>query len=520
MTSPIELESRVRELIRADKIREAAETCDQLNQQFPEYESGWYTASHLAMLINEPLIAVGAIDRALTLSPGKPEWLRHRIECLAASGDLKSAVITAEQLSDHDFETAGASAAFAHTLSRLGLYEAARRHYARAVEMEPGEGQYHYNLASVDRFLGNIRAAHDSVSRCIELRPDDEDAHFLLAGLVTHTADNNNVEALEAALERAADKPRRRVKLCFALAKELEDIGDYEKSFDYLQTGASLRRSSMQYTPEKELQTMRLVEDVYTADMFAGQIEGHINAEPIFVIGMPRTGTTLVERILSSHSVVSSAGELQTFSAELVKHCKMVAAKQPGQAGLVRTSAMIDFSALGEDYIAATRHQTGKAAFFVDKMPLNFLYAGLIHLALPKAKIVLLERDAMDTCYAVYKNLFEGAYPFSYDLEELANYFVAYRQLIDHWQDVMPGVMHVVRYEDLVVDPKPVVENLLSYCGLSYEEGCLRFFENDKAATTASAVQVRQALFQSSIGKWRHFEEQLQPVSKILGEQV
>ena len=462
--------------------------------------------------------AVGAIDRALTLSPGKPEWLLHRIECLAASGDLASAVITAEQLSDHDFETAGTSAAFAHTLSRLGLYEAARRHYARAVEMEPAEGQYHYNLASVDRFLGNIRAAHNAVSRCIELRPDDEDAHFLLAGLVTHTADNNNVEALEAALERAADKPRRRVKLCFALSKELEDIGDYAKSFEYLSAGASLRRTNTQYTPEKELQTMRLVEEIYTSDMFAGQIEGHINAEPIFVIGMPRTGTTLVERILSSHSVVSSAGELQTFSAELVKHCKKVAANQPGQAGLVRTSATIDFAALGEDYIAATRHRTGKAAFFVDKMPLNFLYAGLIHLALPKAKIVLLERDPMDTCYAVYKNLFEGAYPFSYDLEELANYFVAYRQLIDHWHSVMPGVMQVVRYEDLVVDPKPVVENLLSYCGLSYEEACLRFFENEKATTTASAVQVRQALFQSSIGKWRHFEEQLQPVREILGE--
>jgi tetratricopeptide (TPR) repeat protein len=521
MTTPTELEARIRELVRAEKIREAAETCDQLNQQFPEYESGWYTASHLAMLINEPLIAVGAIDRALTLSPGKPEWLLHRIECLSASGDVASAVTTAEQLSSHDFDTAGVSAAFAHALSRLGLHEASRRHYARAVELDPGEGQYHYNLASVERFLGNIRDAHEAVSRCIELRPDDSDAHFLRAGLLTQTNVSNNVEALEAALARAEDKPRHRVNLYFALAKELEDLGQYSRSFEYLSEGASMRRANMQYTPEKELQTMREIRDVYAADKFSGQIEGHVNAEPIFVIGMPRTGTTLVERILSSHSVVSSAGELQAFSTELVKHCKKVSEEGLGVAGsLVGTSAAVDFTALGEDYIAATRARRGKSAFFVDKLPLNFLYAGLIHLALPKAKIVLLERDPMDTCYAVYKNLFEGAYPFSYDLEELANYFVEYQQLMDHWQKVMPDVMHVVRYEDLVVEPKPVVESLLSYCGLSYEEACLRFFENKNASTTASAVQVREKLFQSSIGKWRNYEEQLIPVTEILGETV
>ena len=179
---------------------------------------------------------------------------------------------------------------------------------------------------------------------------------------------------------------------------------------------------------------------------------------------------------------------------------------------------MIDFTALGEDYIAATRPDTGKTAHFVDKLPLNFLYAGLIHLALPKAKIILLERDPMDTCYAVYKNLFEGIYPYSYNLEELANYFFAYRQLVDHWQAVMPGVMHVLKYEELVINPKPVIEGLLSYCSLSWEDACLTFHENEAASTTASAVQVRSELFQSSIGKWLNYEEQLKPISDILGE--
>jgi len=202
-----------------------------------------------------------------------------------------------------------------------------------------------------------------------------------------------------------------------------------------------------------------------------------------------------------------------------MKHCQTVEGEAVSRAAdLVPRSAVIDFAALGEDYIAGTRPGTGQTAHFVDKLPLNFLYAGLIHLALPKAKIILLERDAMDTCYAIYKTMFEGIYPFSYDLEELANYIAAYQHLIGHWQSVMPGVIHVVKYEELVTDPKPVVDNLLSHCSLSYEDACRRFYENRNASTTASAVAVRGDLFQSSIGLWRNYEQQLKPVTEILGE--
>jgi len=521
MSNPAEMEARVRQLIQAKQYRDAAEACDQLNQQFPEFESGWYTASHLAMLIKEPMLAISAIDRALQLSPGKPEWLFQRVECLGSMGEVAAARATAEQLSDHLFESAGISASFAHSLSRLGMYEAARRHYAHAVELDPEEGQYHYNLATVERFLGNIRAAHDAVSRCIELRPDDDEAHLLRAGLVTQTVEVNNVDTLLQVLKRADGQARRQVKICFALAKELEDVGDYARSFEFLSKGASLRRSNMNYTPQKDLDAIRNIQKIYTPDLFDGRIEGHINAEPIFVIGMPRTGTTLVERILGSHSVVRSAGELQTFSVELVKHCRKISKEATGNpADLVAVSTSIDFAALGEDYIVGTRPDTGGTAHFIDKLPLNFLYAGLIHLALPKAKIILLERDPMDTCYAVYKNLFEGIYPFSYDLEELANYFVVYRELINHWQSVMPGVMHVVKYEEMVTTPKPVIEDLLSACGLSWEDACLKFYESAFASTTASAVQVRSNIFQSSIGKWRNYEQQLKPVSDILGESL
>ena len=444
MTTAAEQEARVHGLVNSGQLREAMEACDQLNMQHPGYESRWYTASHLAMIVNQPLLGVRAIDRALQLSPGKPEWLLQRFKCLGASGNMEAATAASQQLAGHQFDTARLAADFGLALSRLGMYPEALRQYSRAAELEPNDGRHFYNLAAVHRFLGDMDASQAVIARCLELSPDDEEAHLIRAGLRTQTADNNNVTALQEAYARAEGQPRKRVRLCYALAKELEDIGDYRRSFDYLSEGSSLRRSGLEYTLQKDLDSITRVREVYKKDVFDGRIHGHVNAEPIFVIGMPRTGTTLVERILGSHSVVSSAGELRTFSTELVKHCQKVGGEKPNApADLVGISRDVNFEELGIDYIAATRPRTGQTAHFVDKLPLNFLYAGLIHLALPKAKIVLLERDAMDTCYAVYKTLFEDIYPFSYDLTELATYYQAYRQLMErnaddlgpHWRD-------------------------------------------------------------------------------------
>jgi len=517
MTSASDLQEEVRQLMQAGKFRDAAVACDGLTQRHPDFVQGWVTASGLALKLGEPIIATRAIDRALLLAPGRPALLLRRVKCLVAAGQLEEATSLASQLSEHEFEAASAASSFGLLLSGLQLNKQAREHFRRACELDPDNGNHYYNLATVERFLGNKEAAEEAVNRCIESRPGDADAHLLRSGLRVQTRERNNVQSLLDAHERTADSPRDRSYVCYALAKELEDIEDYGRAFDYLSEGAGLRRDSMRYTPANDLDTMRSIRETYSRELFENGIEGYINAEPIFVIGMPRTGTTLVERILGSHSVVRSAGELQTFATELIRHCR-AKAEQPTTTALelVAQSVSVDFAALGEDYITKARPAGERAAHFIDKLPLNFLYAGLIHLALPKAKIVLLERDPMDTCYAVYKSMFEGIYPFSYDLLELANYFIAYKKLVDHWQDVMPGVMHVVSYEDLASDPEPVIEDLLQYCGLSFEEACRKFFQNPEASTTASADAVRRDFYTSSIGKWRNYEDQLKPVADVL----
>lgn len=511
------MDAGVRDLIQAGRLRDAAEACDQLNQQHPDFVPGWVTASGLALRVDEPVVAVRAIDRALQLAPGNPLLLAHRIECLATAGDIQSAVSNARQLDDHEFGSAAAASKFGLLMSHLQLYAQARRHFHKACELEPENGQHYYNVATVERFLGNREAAEEAANRCLEFRPADADAHLLRSRLRVQSQDRNNIQSLLDGYDLTRNLPRDKSRICYALAKELEDMGEYDRSFQYLSEGAQLRREGTRYTPGNDLDVMREIRRVYSADVFREQVEGHVSSEPIFVIGMPRTGTTLVERILGSHSVVRSAGELQTFATELGIHCRNTAESPAANAReLVAQSRDIDFAALGEDYVRKARPPGDRKAHFVDKLPLNFLYAGLIHRALPKARIILLERDPMDTCYAVHKTMFEGIYPFSYELEELANYFVEYKRLVDHWQDVMPGAMHVVRYEELVTTPEPVIEALLQYCSLSFEDSCRKFFENPDVSTTASADAVRRDFFTSSIGKWRHYERQLKPVADIL----
>jgi hypothetical protein len=329
------------------------------------------------------------------------------------------------------------------------------------------------------------------------------------------TTEQNHVEELKGLLAAGVGDARGRVSVLYALAKEEEDLGENEDSFAHLQQGASLRREHMRYQVEGDLQTMARIESVYNADYLQRPSDGDDNAEAIFILGMPRTGTTLVERIVASHSDVTAVGELNNFALQLTQLARGSRGKS-SKSELVELSAGLDFSALGKAYIDSTRPLSGSTARFTDKMPLNFLYAGLIHRALPQAKIIHLQRHPLDTCYAIYKTLFKDAYPFSYSLEELGRYYLAYRSLMDHWESVMQGVIHTVSYEALVVDVEGESRRLLAYCDLPWQEQCLRFYESREASTTASASQVREPVYSSSVGKWRHYQAQLQPLVQML----
>ena len=367
--------------------------------------------------------------------------------------------------------------------------------------------------------LGYVQAAEKNCNRAIELRPQHYEAYYVRSDLKQWSVEDNHIAELESLLLQRIKELRGEIFIRFALAKEAEDIKDYDKSFSFRKSACDLQRRSINYNVNEDLAVIDKIIQTHTTEKLGIASKGYATSEPIFIMGLPRSGTTLVERILSSHSEVFAAGELNEFAFALLKAAK----DQPGQQtlskqALVEQSLSLDIHELGKTYIDSTRPRTGHTAHFIDKLPLNYLYCGLINSALPNAKMILLDRNPMDICYAVYKTLFTLPYPFSYDLSDLGKYYLAYRRLTEHWCKTIGDALLIVSYEELVNEQEAQSRRIVEFCGLNWEDACLDFHNNQAASSTASAVQVRQPIYTSSIGQWRYYEKQLQPLVTLFKE--
>ena len=511
------LEGRVWDLMGENNAKQAIAECEKLNRQYPEFGSGWHTTSHLMVRLGNAQAALAAIERATSIDPEQLDWQLQKAKCLARLGRVEEVEVAVKALSALEMSTAYQCAALGLLHTQLGSRELAVDLYKKAIALEPDKARNYYNIACLQRTLGDIEPAERNFDKTISLDPADYESYKIRSDLRRQTAERNHVDELEQLLGGEIEDERGRVQLRYALAKELEDLGEAKRSFDHLKAGSDRRRKLMKYDVERDLETIEAIKRTFGSSVFAPPNEGSDNSEAIFILGMPRTGTTLVERILASHSEVFAAGELNNFAAQLMTMMRAQNTdKKLSRDEIVECSAKLDFKSLGESYLSSTRPFTGHTPRFIDKMPLNYLYVGLIHLAMPKATIINLQRHPMDTCYAIYKQLFVDAYPFSYDLEELARYYVAYHQLMEHWNAVLPGVIHTIKYEALVDDIEMQTRQMLDVCGLDWQAQCLKFYENKEASTTASTAQIRRPIYKSSVGKWRNYEKQLQPVVEIL----
>lgn len=501
--------------LKADSHAEALEIANNLLETFKETPAILFFAGEVHYARAGFVEADRLAKRCSEAFPDDYSGPVLRCRTLGAMGKMGEARELALSLADKDLTVDSHIEIVVTILSGCLKPEAAYPLCKKAIALDPYNASAHRRLALLCRLIGKLDEAEEAANAALRFDPHDYEMIGLRSALRKATPEKNYAAELETLLARGCKDWRGATRVAFSLAKEKEDLGEHEQAFEFLRYGASLRRENTSYKVADDLQTFAAMREVFTAEAMADKADGFETDEPIFVLGLPRTGSTLIERIVSSHSAVYTAGELNHLSTAMMEQVRKLGT--PGdRVELVRVSLQADMNAIGRRYIELTRPFTGHTPHFIDKLPVNFLSLGVIHLALPNAGIIHIRRTPMDACHAIYKFLFGEAYPWSYDLDDIAAYYIGYRQLMDHWRAVMPGRIIDVTYEDVVRDLEGESKSLISGLGLEWEPACLDFHENTAPTMTGSATQVRQKLYSSSVGRWRDYEDQLQPLAKAL----
>lgn len=397
-----------------------------------------------------------------------------------------------------------------------GEHDAATAAFRRALQQDPRHAASLAGLGHVLKTLGDSEGAVSAYRRCIEAHPDDGETYWALADLKTFRFDDGDLEAMRHRLEAGRLGSDQRIPMLFALGVACEQRQLFDQAFRCFAEANSMCRERESYDADRTHRLCeRLVEVFSPAFLEQHAAAGDPDPAPIFIVGMPRSGSTLVEQVLASHRDVDGTYELPEFD-QLARG----AAARPGQANdypdnLLRMSDQ-DFRRLGKDYIDSTQRYRNGAPRFTDKMPNNFVHIGLIALALPNATIVNVMRHPLDSCLGSYKQKFAAGQAFSYDLNDLGRYYLDYRQIMDHWHRLLPGRVLDLQYEELVQDFEPCVRRLLEHCRLPWDAGCLRFHETRRAVRSASSEQVRQPLNRQGLHRWRRYESHLDPLVDVL----
>jgi len=376
-------------------------------------------------------------------------------------------------------------------------------------------------LGHMLKTVGRQEEAVAAYRDCIRLKPGNGEIYWSLANLKTYRLSDEDIRAMEAQVERKDEdedfNSQSRVNFLFALAKAHEDRGNFDRAWQYYRDGNTTQRMEENYDPVRtEVMNDELIRtfDREFLERHAGQ--GHPSAEPIFIVGLPRSGSTLLEQILASHSMVEGTAELP-YAGVVANSINRNRADGVTYPHAARDLSGEDFHRLGQDYLDLARiHRTEGKPRFIDKMPNNFPAIGLLHLILPNAKIIDARRYPLDSCLSCYRQLFAKGQNFTYDLTDIGEYFLQYQRMMDYWHEVLPGRCLTVQYEDMVTDFENQVRRLLAYCELPWEESCSRFYETDRPVRTASSEQVRQPVYTRSIHFWRNHESQLGELKQVL----
>jgi len=513
------------ELFNAGRVQEAVEAYQRALEFQPDRAATHYNLGNALLGSGRVDEALDAYERALQLRPDFPRALNNLGNALHRLGRLEEAIRAYRKALRLEPDEADACNNLANALKDAGRLDEALSLYDRAIGLRrPGRDRALANKALLLMEMGALSGAREAVREALADNPDCVPAWHIQALLKTFEPDDPDLQTLERLLGRAdalGMPVESRIRLNIALGKAWLDAGDDERAFACLEEGNRLKRSTVRYDARLAGERITAVANTFSMELlqrFAGTGAGHPSEAPVFVMGMPRSGTTLVEQILASHPEVHGAGELQVLR-QLVPGLSTLEPDPcpPLYPALLARCSPADLARMGQEYVARVCDPYPDKRRVIDKMPVNFLYAGLIHLVLPNARIIHCRRDPVDTCLSCYMRTFTGDVSFAYDLYELGHYYRHYSALMDHWRALLPPRCYLeVRYEDIVEDLEREARRMVEFCGLSWDAACLRFHQNERPVHTASATEVRRPIYRTSVGRWRPYARHLAPLVAAL----
>jgi len=429
--------------------------------------------------------ALAQVELLLAAEPDRPTYLVLKGAIFVKKGDFDQALACYEYLLSRHPPRPMGTLVYGHALKTVGRQQEAIAAYRRSIALRPGFG----------------------------------DAYWSMANLKTFRFEDSDIEAMRQQIQAPDVSLEDHFHLCFALGKAFEDRGEYEESFRHYHRGNTIKVKLEKYDADRTTDDLRRMTAICTAELFSERTgQGCPASDPIFIVGLPRSGSTLLEQILASHSRVDGTKELIDIPAMVRRLGGKRKAKQVSRyPEILRDLDADQLRTLGEEYLERTRIQRGSAPFFIDKMPNNFSHIGLIHLILPNARIIDARRHPMAACFSAYTQLFAKGQNFTYGLSNIGRYYRDYVEMMDHWDRVLPGKVLLVHYEDVVAGTESQIRRILDHCGLPFEEACLEFHRTERAVRTASSEQVRQPIYSGALDHWRHYEPWLDELKQGLG---
>ena len=506
-------------LFKAGKIPQAERLCRRFLYENPTNVTAINLLADIAIKLGVLDDAENLLERCLELAPDFHMARLNYTHVLSKREKLQQALAQVDHMLEVEprkkFTLLITRAAI---FVKMGDFERALSCYEYLLSNYPPREKITLSYAHALKTVGQQKKAIAAYRQTIELKPSFGDAYWSLANLKTFRFKDADIEAMRVEIDKSTCTLEDHFHLCFALGKALGDREQYEESFLYYQRGNNIKKKHERYDAEKNESATRTIKMVCSSDLFsAAKGQGCKAPDPIFIVGLPRSGSTLLEQILASHSQVDGTKEL----IEILSIVRRLGAKKK-KTDLSRYPELLaDLNAsqldeLGQEYIDRTRIQRGEAPFFIDKMPNNFLHVGFISLVLPNAKIIDARRHPMATCFSGYTQLFASGQRFTYGLSNIGRYYRDYVEVMDHWDEVLPGKVLRVQYEDVVSDTEAQVRRMLDYCELPFEENCLQFHQTERAVRTASSEQVRQPIYSAGLEHWRNYEPHLDKLKDSL----